>query len=83
MSAMELRNFESQLDLLSYAEQLAVMEYLVRLMKRRHEERTSDGFEGDEQARNGLDEAIAQVERGEYSTYNSFDELLAEIGNEA
>ena len=80
MSAVELRNFESQLDLLSYAEQLAIMEYLVRLMKRRHEESASDGFEGDEKARNGLDEAIAQVERGEYSTYNSFDELLAEIG---
>ncbi|WP_294429686.1 hypothetical protein [uncultured Treponema sp.] len=83
MSAMELRNFESQLDLLSYAEQLAVMEYLIKLMKRRQEESVSDGFEGDEQARNGLDEAIAQVERGEYSSYNSFDELLAEIGNEA
>ena len=83
MSAMELRNFESQLDLLSYAEQLAIMEYLVKLMKRRQEESVSDAFEGDVQARNGLDEAIAQVERGEYSTYNSFDELLAEIGNEA
>lgn len=83
MSAMELRNFESQLDLLSYAEQLAIMEYLVKLMKRRQEESVSDDFEGDVQARNGLDEAIAQVERGEYSTYNSFDELLAEIGNEA
>lgn len=83
MSAMELRNFESQLDLLSYAEQLAIMEYLVKLMKRRQEESVSDSFEGDVQARNGLDEAIAQVERGEYSTYNSFDELLAEIGNEA
>ena len=42
MSAVELRNFESQLDLLSYAEQLAIMEYLVRLMKRRHEESASD-----------------------------------------
>ena len=33
MSAMELRNFESQLDLLSYAEQLAVIEYLVKSMR--------------------------------------------------
>lgn len=35
MSAMELRNFESQLDLLSYAEQLAVIEYLVKSMRKR------------------------------------------------
>lgn len=34
MSAMELKNFESQLELLSFTEQLAIMEYLARLMQR-------------------------------------------------
>ncbi len=82
MSTAELRNLESQLDLLSYAEQLSIMEYIVRLMKKHQEQIDSDGFEGDEEARNGLDEAIAEVERGEYSVYNSFDELLSEIDNE-
>lgn len=33
MSANELRTFESQLKLLSYAEKLAVMEFLVKLLK--------------------------------------------------
>ena len=34
MSAMELRNFESQLELLSFAEQLSIMECLARIMQR-------------------------------------------------
>ena len=34
MSANELKNFESQLELLSFAEQLSVMEYLARLLQR-------------------------------------------------
>lgn len=37
MSAVELRNFESQLDVLSFAEQLAVVEYLVKQMKKKQE----------------------------------------------
>ena len=82
MSAMELRNFESQLDLLSYAEQLAIMEYLVKLMKRRQEESVSDAFEGDEQARNGLDEAIAQVERGEVEVFDTFEDFKAAMAND-
>ena len=34
MSAMELKNFENQIDLLSFAEQLSLMEYLVKLLQR-------------------------------------------------
>ena len=37
MSAMELKNFESQLDMLSFAEQLAIIEYLVIQMKKKQE----------------------------------------------
>lgn len=38
MSVMELQNFENQLELLSFAEQLSVMEYLARLIKRNQKE---------------------------------------------
>lgn len=34
MSAMELKNFENQLELLSFSEQLSIMEYLAKLMQR-------------------------------------------------
>ena len=34
MSAMELKNFENQLELLTFAEQLSVMEYLAKLLQR-------------------------------------------------
>ena len=36
MSAMELRNFEKQLEILSFSEQLALMEYLARLIQKSH-----------------------------------------------
>ena len=36
MSAMELKNFENQIDLLSFAEQLSLMEYLASLLHRNH-----------------------------------------------
>ena len=36
-----------------------------------------------EEGMNGLDEAIAEVKRGEYSVYKNFDELLAEIDKDA
>ena len=36
MSAMELKNFEIQLELLSFAEQLSIMEYLAKLLQRKH-----------------------------------------------
>lgn len=37
MSTMEMRTFECQLESLSYAEQLYVMEYLLKLMRLRHQ----------------------------------------------
>ena len=81
MSAQELKNFEAQLALLSYAEQLSLMAYLVKLLQEREAE--NDGFEGDEEARNGLDEAIAEVERGEYEVFHSFDEFKAAMNADA
>ena len=40
MSAIELQNFENQLELLSFTEQLSVMEYLAKLIKRNQKEQT-------------------------------------------
>ena len=37
MSTMEMRTFEGQLESLSYAEQLYVMEYLLKLMRLRQQ----------------------------------------------
>ena len=53
------------------------MAYLVNLLQKRNEQ--SDDFEGDAQARNGLDMAIHEFENGEYDTYKSFDDFLAEV----
>ncbi|MBR6296748.1 MAG: hypothetical protein IKR40_09775 [Treponema sp.] len=44
MSAMELRNFENQLELLSYTEQLAIIEYLAKILQKRKSE-VSDQIE--------------------------------------
>ena len=75
MSVKELKNFKSQLAMLSFTEQLSIMEYLLKLMKRRQEEASKNT--SDSVARNGLDEAIAEVERGEVEVFNSFDEFKA------
>ena len=40
MSAMGLRNDESQLELLSYTEQLSLMEFLIKALKRHDSEKT-------------------------------------------
>ncbi|MCR5766295.1 MAG: hypothetical protein K6G09_10025 [Treponema sp.] len=38
MSNLELKAFENQLSFLSYAEQLSVMEFLIKLMKKNRQE---------------------------------------------
>ena len=38
MSGAELKSFENQLSFLSYAEQLSVMEFLIKLMKKNRQE---------------------------------------------
>ena len=75
MSAKELKNFKSQLAMLSFTEQLSLMEYLLKLMKKRQEEASNNT--SDSVVRNGLDEAIDEVERGEVEVFNSFDEFKA------
>ena len=50
-----------------------VSEFLDFLLFRSHEET----------AKNGLDEAIAELERGDYDTYDNFDDFLAEVEHES
>ena len=71
MSAQELQDFQTRLDSLSFADRLSLIEYLAKSL------RQGDGFLGGAQERNGLDEAIAEFERGEYETFRSFDEFKA------
>ena len=75
MSVKELKTFKSQLAMLSFTEQLSIMEYLLKLMKKRQEEASNNT--SDSVVRNGLDEAIDEVERGEVEVFNSFDEFKA------
>ena len=42
MSAVEMKTFENQLEGLSFAEQLYVMEYLLKLMRLRQQNETTD-----------------------------------------
>ena len=42
VSSAELRRFKNQLELLSYTEQLAVIEYLAQLLQRNHEPASMD-----------------------------------------
>lgn len=49
MSAMELTNFEKQLEILSFSEQLAIMEYLARLM--RHNQNIEQSMQADSSKR--------------------------------
>ena len=86
MSAMELKNFEAQLALLSYAERLAIIEYLAKSLQPAYDEEKeaiSLGFSGGAEERRKVDETISEFERGEYDTYENFDDFLAETANEA
>lgn len=73
MSNAELNSFERQLSFLSYAEQLSVLAYLVKLLQERNEESQV----------NGLDVAIHELNNGEYETYNNFDDFMSEVDHES
>lgn len=52
MSDMELKQFEIQLDLLSFSEQLMVIEYLVNLMQKKQETFVIEEAKKEERIRN-------------------------------
>ena len=68
---MELRNFEKQLEILSFSEQLAIMEYLARLI--RHNQLTEQSMQADFPKRQ------FGREKGKFLYLQDFDEDNEEI----
>ncbi|MBQ6565448.1 MAG: hypothetical protein IJL80_00195 [Treponema sp.] len=66
MSAMELRNFERQLELLSYTEQLAIIEYLAKLLQKRHDTVENAGDITDVEKINAVLDRIPDAEQLAY-----------------
>lgn len=66
MSAMELRNFENQLKLLSYAEQLAILDFLSNLLQKRRENTSKDNREQEIEKINAVLDKIPEAEQMEY-----------------
>ncbi|MBQ3826287.1 MAG: hypothetical protein II811_09160 [Spirochaetaceae bacterium] len=84
MSAAEMKHLENELALLSYAERLAIVEYLVQSLQQAYDEEKEAaalGFSGGAQEKRNVDEAIAQEKRGEVFCYNSVDELFEDTKN--
>ena len=66
MSAMELRNFENQLKLLSYAEQLAILDFLSNLLQKHQEDISKDNTEQEIEKINAVLDKIPENEQMEY-----------------
>lgn len=64
MSAMELRNFEQQLELLSYAEQLSILNFLSKLLQRGYE--TPEKQQGEVEKINAVLSKIPEEEQLQY-----------------
>ncbi len=52
MSDVELRNFEKQLDVLSFTEQLAIVDYLIKSMQKQQELFAVERWKKEERMRN-------------------------------
>ncbi|MBO4320727.1 MAG: hypothetical protein J5857_09705 [Treponema sp.] len=66
MSSAELRHFKNQLALLSYTEQLAVIEYLVQLLQKNHESVSIDDRRDEVAKINSVLDRIPQSEQMVY-----------------
>ena len=66
MSAKELRNFENQLELLSYAEQLAILEFLAKLLQRKQKENVSNNAQYEVEKINAVLDKIPESEQIEF-----------------
>lgn len=72
MSAMELKNFENQLELLSFAEQISIIEYLARLIKRNQKEQNYSSEATTKKRQFG-------IAKGKFTYPQDFDEDNEEI----
>ena len=75
MSAVEMRTFESQLARLSYAEQLYVMEYLLKLMRLRQQYETANDKSASVKAVLGEIQGMFAEDKG----WTSEDEMLEDL----
>ena len=66
MSAKELRNFENQLELLSYTEQLAILEFLAKLLQKHPEKNADKNINLEVEKINAVLEKIPDSEQLEY-----------------
>ena len=75
MSAVEMKTFENQLAGLSYAEQLYVMEYLLKLMRLRQLSETAEGKDASANAVLGKIQGMFAEDKG----WTSEDEMLENL----
>ena len=75
MSAVEMRVFENQLEGLSYAEQLYVMEYLLKLMRLRQQNDTANDKSASAKDVLGKIQGMFAEDKG----WTSEDEMLEDL----
>ena len=75
MSAVEMKTFESQLAGLSYAEQLYVMEYLLKLMRLRQQNETANDKSASAKDVLGKIQGMFAEDKG----WTSEDEMLEDL----
>ena len=75
MSAVEMKMFENQLAGLSYAEQLYVMEYLLKLMRLRQQEESANEKSASAKAVLGKIQDMFAEDKG----WTSEDEMLKDL----
>ena len=75
MSAVEMKTFESQLAGLSYAEQLYVMEYLLKLMRLRQQYETANDKRASAKDVPGKIQGMFAEDKG----WTSEDEMLEDL----
>jgi hypothetical protein len=75
MSAVEMRMFENQLEGLSYAEQLYVMEYLLKLMRLRQQNESANEKSASAKAILGKIQGMFAEDKG----WTSEDEMLEDL----
>lgn len=66
MSAKELKNFEDQLEHLSFTEQLAILEFLAKLLQKQQKVNSKSNINSDVKKINAVLDKIPETEQMEY-----------------
>lgn len=75
MSALEMKTFENQLEGLSFAEQLYVMEYLLKLMRLRQQSENAEDKTDSAKTVLGKIQGLFSEDKG----WSSEDEMLVDL----